>query len=82
VEIEAFERVGQLRRIAATIWVERDGQKAIVIGEGGERLKQIGSAARLQMEKLFGGRVHIEIWVKVRADWSDNERSLRQLGFD
>lgn len=82
VEIEAFELVGQLRRIAATIWVERDGQKAIVIGEGGERLKKIGSAARLQMEKLFDGRVHIEIWVKVRADWSDNERSLKQLGFD
>jgi GTP-binding protein Era len=62
--------------------VERDGQKAIVIGEGGERLKQIGTAARMEMEKLFDGRVHLELWVKVRPDWSDSERSLKQLGFD
>jgi GTP-binding protein Era len=82
VEVEAFAIEGHMRRITATIWVERDGQKAIVIGEGGERLKAIGTAARMEMEKLFDGRVHLELWVKVRPDWSDNERSLKQLGFD
>ena len=82
VVVEAFTVTPERVHIRADIFVEKHGQKAIVIGEGGERLKQIGSAARMQMEKLFGGRVHIEIWVKVRADWSDNERSLRQLGFD
>jgi len=82
VEVEAFAIEGHMRRITATIWVERDGQKAIVIGEGGERLKQIGTAARMEMEKLFDGRVHLELWVKVRPDWSDSERSLKQLGFD
>lgn len=82
VEVEAFAIEGHMRRITATIWVEREGQKAIVIGEGGERLKQVGSAARMEMEKLFDGRVHLELWVKVRPDWSDNERSLKQLGFD
>jgi len=82
VEIEAFAMEPDLRRIAATIWVERQGQKAIVIGDGGERLKQIGTLARQEMEKLFDGRVHIELWVKVRADWSDDERVLKQMGFD
>lgn len=82
VEVEAFTIEGHMRRIVATIWVERDGQKAIVIGEGGERLKHIGTQARMEMEKLFDGRVHLELWVKVRPDWSDNERVLKQLGFD
>lgn len=82
VEVEAFTIEGHMRRIVATIWVERDGQKAIVIGEGGERLKHIGTQARMEIEKLFDGRVHLELWVKVRPDWSDNERVLKQLGFD
>ena len=82
VEIEAFAVEPDIRRIAATIWVERDGQKAIVIGDGGERLKQIGTLARQEMEKLFDGRVYLELWVKVRADWSDDERVLKQMGFD
>lgn len=82
VEIEAFTHDGPIRRIAATIWVEREGQKAIVIGEGGERLKQIGMAARQEMEKLFDGQVYVELWVKVRADWSDDERVLKQMGFE
>lgn len=82
VEIEEFVVEGARRRIAATIWVEREGQKAIVIGEGGERLKHIGTKAREEIEKLLDGRVHLELWVKVRPDWSDNERALRQLGFD
>jgi GTP-binding protein Era len=82
VEIEGFSIEGTLRRIQATIWVERDGQKAIVIGEGGQQLKHIGTKARENMEALFDGRVHLELWVKVRADWTDNERALAQLGFD
>ncbi len=82
VEIEAFTIEGALRRIHAIIWVERDGQKAIVIGEGGQQLKFIGSKAREAMELLFDGRVHLELWVKVRADWSDSERALKQFGFE
>lgn len=81
VDIESFQVEGELRRINATIWVERDGQKAIVIGDGGARLKLVGSAARQEMETLFGGRVHVEIWVKVKPDWSDDDRALRDLGF-
>lgn len=81
VEIEAFEHEGARRRIAATIWVEREGQKAIVIGEGGSRLKEVGTAARKEIEKLLDGRVHLELWVKVRADWTQSERALKQLGF-
>lgn len=80
VEIEAFEHQGARRRIAATIWVEREGQKAIVIGEGGSRLKQIGTAARKEIEKLLAGRVYLELWVKVRADWTRSEQALKQLG--
>lgn len=82
VEIEAYELEGELRRIAATIWVEREGQKAIVIGDAGERLKQIGTLARTGLEELFGGKIFLKLWVKVRADWSDDARSLRQLGFE
>lgn len=81
VEIERFELDGRLRRIHAVIWVERDGQKAIVIGEKGERLREIGSKARIAMEKLFDGKVYLELWVKVRSGWSDDERALRELGY-
>lgn len=81
VEIERFELDGRLRRIHAVIWVERDGQKAIVIGEKGERLRDIGSKARIAMEKLFDGKVYLETWVKVRSGWSDDERALRELGY-
>ncbi|WP_440995564.1 GTPase Era [Arhodomonas sp. SL1] len=81
VEIEAFEQEGRLRRIAALIWVERPGQKKIVIGEDGRRLKHIGRAARLEMERLFDARVHLQLWVKVREGWSDDERALRSLGY-
>ncbi len=81
VEVEAFEEAGRLRRIAAVIWVERAGQKRIVIGEGGQRLKQIGRRARLEMERLFDARVHLELWVKVREGWSDDERALKSLGY-
>ncbi|GAB3732766.1 GTPase Era [Luteimonas pelagia] len=86
VEIESFveepsPRSGQLLRIGAVIWVERDGQKAIVIGKGGERLREIGTKARLSMERLFGGKVHLETWVRVREGWSDDEAALRAFGY-
>jgi GTP-binding protein Era len=81
VEIERFELEGRLRRIHASIWVERDGQKAIVIGDKGERLREIGTKARLAMERLFDGKVYLELWVKVRSGWSDDERALRELGY-
>lgn len=81
VEIERFDLDGRLRRIHAVIWVERDGQKAIVIGDKGERLRDIGSKARIAMEKLFDGKVFLETWVKVRSGWSDDERALRELGY-
>lgn len=81
VEIENFVLDGALRRIAAVIWVERDGQKAIIIGEGGQRLKDIGRLSRIEMERLFDGKVFLELWVKVRADWTDDARMLKQLGY-
>lgn len=84
VEIERFEDDEQEDRlvVGATIWVERPGQKAIVIGAGGSGLKQAGSRARERMARLFGRRVHLDLWVKVRAGWSDDARMLRQLGYD
>jgi GTP-binding protein Era len=68
-------------RIGAVIWVERDGQKAIVIGKGGARLREIGTRAREQMERLFGTKVFLETWVRVRAGWSDDEAALRAFGY-
>ena len=82
VEIERFEVDGALLRIGAVIWVERDGQKAIVIGKGGTRLREIGAKARVQMEHLFGAKVFLETWVRVREGWSDDEAALRQLGYE
>ncbi len=81
VEIESFEEDGELLRIAAVIWVERAGQKPIVIGEGGQRLKAIGSGAREGMQKLFGRKVFLKLWCKVREGWSDDESALRQFGY-
>ncbi len=81
VEIEKFEQDGGLARIAAAIWVEREGQKGIVVGAGGAQLKAIGSAARRRMETLFDTRVFLELWVKVRENWSDDESALRQFGY-
>jgi GTP-binding protein Era len=85
VEIESFTeepgRHGTLYRIGAVIWVERDGQKAIVIGKGGVRLREIGTRAREQMERLFDAKVFLETWVRVRAGWSDDEAALRTLGY-
>jgi GTP-binding protein Era len=81
VVIDSFKEEGRLRRIEATILVERDSQKAIVVGAGGERLKRMASAARKDMEKLFGGKVYLGTWVKVRKAWTDDARVLRQLGY-
>jgi len=79
--VDSFREEGALRRIEATIWVERDAHKPIVLGKGGERLKRIASEARKDMERLFGGRVFLTSWVKVRAGWSENARLLRELGY-
>jgi GTPase len=81
VVIDSFKEEGRLRRIEATILVERDSQKPIVLGAGGERLKRMASAARKDMEKLFGGKVYLGTWVKVRKAWTDDARILRQLGY-
>ncbi len=87
VEIESFvedsmPKAGPLLRIGAVIWVERDSQKAIVIGKGGTRLREIGSKARLGMERLFDCKVFLETWVRVREGWSDDEAALKTLGYD
>jgi len=82
VVIDSFKEEGRLRRIEATILVERDSQKPIVLGAGGERLKRMATAARKDMEKLFGGKVYLGTWVKVRKAWTDDARVLRQLGYD
>ena len=69
-------------RIAATIIVERDGHKAMVVGENGERIKRIGTEARQELEKLLGAKVFIELWVKVRSGWADNEARVRSFGYE
>jgi GTP-binding protein Era len=81
VEIEGFEHDGDLVRISAVIWVERDGQKAIVIGKKGQTLKAIGQHARESLEKLLDSRVHLQTWVKVKSGWSDDERALQSFGY-
>ena len=73
---------GKLRRIAASIVVERDAHKGMVIGEGGERLKRIGSEARQELERLLGAKVFLELWVKVRSGWADDESHLRSYGYE
>lgn len=82
VMIEKFEQEGELRRIFASILVDRDNQKAILIGHEGSKLKEIGTSARLDMERLFGGKVYLELWVKVKGGWADSERILKQLGYE
>ena len=82
VEIEEFRRDDGLLRIGAVIYVERKGQKQIVIGKGGDVLKHVGSRARRELEELFEKKVFLRLWVKVSRDWSDNERALRQFGYD
>ena len=82
VEIEKFEMDGALRRIHAAIVVDRDGHKAIIIGSGGETLKRIASEARQDMERLFDGKVFLEVFVKVKSGWADDERLLKSLGYE
>ena len=82
VEIEEFSHDGQLIEISALILVERQSQKRIVIGEKGYRIKQIGIEARKDMESLFDCKVMLNMWVKVKSNWSDDERALRSLGYD
>jgi GTP-binding protein Era len=81
VEIERFEVDGAMYRIGAVVWVEREGQKAIVIGKAGARLKDIGAKARHSMENLFGHKVFLETWVRVREGWSDDEAALKAFGY-
>jgi len=81
VVIDKFELDGKLRRILATILVDRPGHKSILVGSGGEKMKRIGTEARQDMEQLFGGKVFLELWVKVKGGWADNASMLRTLGY-
>lgn len=82
VEIEEFKQEGNLLNISALILVEREGQKRILIGDKGERIKLIGTDARKDMEKLFDMKIMLKLWVKVKSGWSDDERALRSLGYN
>nr|WP_010132897.1 GTPase Era [Microbulbifer agarilyticus] len=81
VEVEEFSQEGKVLHISAAILVERNGQKRILIGTKGERIKQIGQQARVDMERLFDSKVMLNLWVKVKSGWSDDERALRSLGY-
>jgi GTP-binding protein Era len=82
VEIEEFKRDGHILHIHALILVERDGQKKIIIGDKGDRIKRIGQEARKDMEVMFDSKVMLNLWVKVKSGWSDDERAMRSLGYD
>ena len=82
VTIVMFQREKKILLISAVIWVERKGQKGIVIGKDGERLKKIGTTARIDMERLFNQKVFLQLWTKVKSGWSDSERFLKELGFE
>lgn len=81
VEIEQFKLEGKLIRISAVIYVEKASQKPMIIGEDGQRLKKVGQESRLDMETLFDHKIFLQLWVKVKRGWSDNERGLQQLGY-
>lgn len=80
IEIEQFEKVGQVQHISAVIWVEKPGQKKILIGTGGEQLKTIGQQARLDCQKLLNSKVFLRLWVKVKRGWSEDTRALKSFG--
>jgi len=81
VNIDHYIEETDITRISATIWVERKSQKSIVIGKSGNLLKKVGSLARSDIERLIDARVYLQLWVKVRADWSDDEQSLAAFGY-
>lgn len=81
VEIEQFREDGRLLRISAVIWVEREGQKAIVVGAGGAQMRTIGQNARIGIEKLLDRKVFLQLWCKVRENWSDDEAQLKRFGY-
>jgi GTP-binding protein Era len=81
VEIDEFVEEGKLARISAAVLVERESHKAIVIGKHGERLKTVGTEARIEMERLFGIKVFLQLWVKVREAWREDEHVLIELGY-
>jgi len=82
VEIETFEESPALLRVGAVVWVEKHSQKGIIIGKGGERLKEVGTRARRSMEALFDTKVYLQLWVRVKEGWADDERALRSLGYE
>ena len=82
VEIEGIGEENGQKVVSAVIWVDREGQKPIVIGAGGERLKRIGTQARRELNEILGQRLHLTLWVKVREDWADSVQALRQLGLE
>ena len=81
VMIDSFEHGGDLRRIRATVFVDKSSQRAMLIGEGGARMKAIASQARADMEALFGGRVFLDVWVRVKSGWSNSDAMLTRLGY-
>ncbi|CAM2992050.1 GTPase Era [Legionella worsleiensis] len=82
VEIESFKDEGNLVRIHALIWVEKDNHKRMVIGDKGQKMKEMATSARLDMEKMLGKKVFLQCWCKVKSGWADDERMLKQLGYD
>lgn len=82
VEIESFEESPALLRVGAVVWVEKNSQKGIIIGKGGARLKEVGTRARRSMEILFDTKVYLQLWVRVKEGWADDERALRSLGYE
>jgi GTP-binding protein Era len=82
VEIEDFKQEGDLTEISAIIWVERPGQKAIIIGKKGAGLKKVGIAARREIERMVGTKVFVRLWVKIKENWTDDDRALKNLGYE
>lgn len=82
VEVEQFKEDGKITEISAIIWVERQGQKIIIIGKKGAKLKQIGMQARREIEKRLGKKIYLQLWVKVKENWTDDDKALRGLGYE
>jgi GTPase len=81
VVVDRFEQIGELRRINASVLVDKASHRAIVLGEGGARIKAVGTSARKDMEALFGGKVYLQLWVKVRTGWAEDAGELKRLGY-